>query len=112
MASGGEYESICHINDIDLTRASYAEMCALFGHLQKTGKYAPNPGVVHNNVLPHGINIGDVTQRLVYMSRINAMTTSQLFSQSNQDAAKLLLRLYQGTSDLFSQFFGAGEEIK
>ena len=94
-ASSGEYEFICHINDIDPTRASYAEMCALFGHLQKTGKYTPNPGIVHNNVLPHGINTGDVTQRQDYMSRINAMTTSQMFSQSNRDEAKLLLKLYQ-----------------
>ena len=91
----GEYEFICHINDIDPAQASYAEMCALFGHLQKTGKYTPGPGIVHRNVLPHGINIGDVTQRQDYISQINRMTTSQMFSQSNRDEANLLLNLYQ-----------------
>lgn len=94
-ASDGEYEFIRHINDIDPAHASYAEMCALFGHLQKTGKYTPSPGIVHNNVLPYGINIGNVNQRQDYMSRITEMTASQMFSQSNRDEAKLLLKLYQ-----------------
>ena len=93
--SNGEYEFICRINDIDPTQASYAEMCALFGHLQKTGKYTPGPGIIHHNVLPHGINIGNVTQRQDYMSQINRMTTSQMFDQSNRDEAKLLRKLYQ-----------------
>ena len=93
--SNGEYELIRHINDIDPTNASYAEMCALFGHLQKTGKYSPPPGIVHRNVLPHGINIGNVSRRQDYMSKITEMTTSQMFSQSNRDEAKLLLKLYQ-----------------
>ena len=94
-SSDGEYEFTCRINDIDPARASYAEMCALFGHLQKAGQYTSGPGIVHNNVLPHGINIGNVTQRQDYMSQINRMTTSQTFSQSNRDEAKLLFKLYQ-----------------
>ena len=94
-SSSGEYEFICRINDIDPTQASYAEMCALFGHLQKTGKYTSSPGIIHNNVLPHGINIGNVTQRQDYMNKINTMTTSQMFDQSNRDEAGLLLKLYQ-----------------
>ena len=93
--SNGEYEYICHINDIDPANASYAEMCALFGHLQKTGQYTPPPSIIHRNVLPHGINIGNVNQRQDYMSKITEMTTSQMFSQSNRDEAKLLLKLYQ-----------------
>ena len=92
--SNGEYEFICHINDIDPTNASYAEMCALFGHLQKTGQYTPSPSM-HNNVLPFGISIGNVTQRQNYMGKITEMTTSQMFFQSGQDDAKLLLKLYQ-----------------
>ena len=94
-ASSGEYEFICHINDIDPTQASYAEMCALFGHLQKTGQFTRGPGSMHTNVLPYGINIGNVTQRQDFMSRITEMTTSQMFDQSNRDEAKLLLKLYQ-----------------
>ena len=93
--SSGEYEFICHINDIDPTHASYAEMCALFGHLQKTGQFTRGPGSLHTNVLPYGISIGNVTQRQNYMSRITEMTASQLFDQANRDEAKLLLKLYQ-----------------
>ena len=93
--SGGEYEFICHINDIDPTQASYAEMCALFGHLQKTGQFTRGPGSMHTNVLPYGISIGNVTQRQEFMGKITEMTTSQIFDQSNRDKAKLLLKLYQ-----------------
>ena len=94
-SSSGEYELIRHINDIDPTQASYAEMCALFGHLQKTGQFTRGPGSMHANVLPYGIRIGNVTQRQDFMSRINAMTASQMFDRSNRDEAKLLLELYQ-----------------
>ena len=94
-SSSGEYEFICHINDIDPAQASYAEMCALFGHLQKTGQFTRGPGSMHTNVLPYGISVGNVTQRQDFMSRINTMTTSQMFDQSNRDEAKLLLKLYQ-----------------
>ena len=93
--SSGEYEFIRHINDIDPTNASYAEMCALFGHLQKTGQYTPPPSIIHRNVLPHGINIGNVNQRQDYISKIMEMTASQMFDQSNRDEARLLLKLYQ-----------------
>lgn len=93
--SSGEYELVRHINDIDPTQASYAELCALFGHLQKTGQFTRGPGSMHTNVLPYGINIGSVTQPQNYMSRITEMTVSQMFDQSNRDEAKLLLKLYQ-----------------
>ena len=91
----GEYEFIRHINDIDPTQASYAEMCALFGHLQKTGQFTRGPGSTHTNVLSFGIRIGSVTQRQDFMGKITEMTTSQIFDQSNRDKAKLLLKLYQ-----------------
>ena len=94
-SNSGEFEFICHINDIDPTHASYAEMCALFGHLQKTGQFTRGPGSMYTNVLPFGISIGNVTQRQNYMSKITEMTASQMFFQSGQDEAKLLLKLYQ-----------------
>ena len=94
-SSSGEYEFIRHINDIDPAQASYAEMCALFGHLQKTGQFTRGPGSMHINVLPYGFSIGNVTRRQDFMSKINTMTASQMFDQSNRDEAKLLLKLYQ-----------------
>ena len=94
-SSSGEYEFIRHINDIDPAQASYAEMCALFGHLQKTGQFTRGPGSMHTNVLPFGIRIGNVTQRQDFMSKLNTMTSSQMFDQANRDEARLLLKLYQ-----------------
>ena len=92
----GEFDFICHINDIDPANASYAEMCALFGHLQKTGQTPPEANsLVHFNVLPHGINTGKVTQKLNYMNEIDKMTTSKMFSQPNQTEAECLLKMYQ-----------------
>ena len=96
----GEFDFICHINDIDPTNASYAEMCALFGHLQKTGQIPIEAHLYrHFNVLPCGINTGDVTQKMNYMTAIDKMTTSEMFSESNRAVAGILLKLYQSFID-------------
>lgn len=101
QASDGEFDFTCHINDIDPKRASYAEMCALFGHLQKTGQIPPEANsLVHFNVLPHGINTGKVTQKLNYMNEIDRMTTSQMFSQPNRTEAECLLKMYQNFTNM------------
>lgn len=96
----GEFDFICHINDIDPANASYAEMCALFGHLQKTGQIPIEANLYrHFNVLPCGINTGDVTQKMNYMTAIDKMTTSEMFSESNRAVAGILLKLYQSFID-------------
>lgn len=96
----GEFDFICHINDIDPANASYAEMCALFGHLQKTGQI-PSEAYVHQhlNVLPFGTNTGDVTQKMDYITAIDKLATSQMFSESNRAVARILLKLYQNFMD-------------
>ena len=92
----GEFDFICHINDIDPAKASYAEMCALFGHLQKTGQIPPEASsCVHFNVLPCGVNTGNVTQRMNYMTAIDKMATSQMFDESNRIGARILFKMYQ-----------------
>jgi hypothetical protein len=96
----GEFDFICHINDIDPTNASYAEMCALFGHLQKTGQIPCEANLYkYFNVLPCGTNTGDVTQKMNYITTIDKMTTSQMFSESNRAVARILLKLYQNFID-------------
>ncbi len=96
----GEFDFICHINDIDPANASYAEMCALFGHLQKTGQI-PSETYLHQhlNVLPFGTNTGDVTQKMNYITAIDKLTTSQMFSEPNRAVARILLKLYQNFMD-------------
>lgn len=97
----GEFDFVCHINEIDPANASYAEMCALFGHLQKTGQI-PSAANLYKyfNVLPCGTNTGDVTQKLNYITAIDHITTSQMFSESNREVARILLKLYQNFMDM------------
>ena len=38
-SDSGPYDFTCRIKDIDPSNASYAELAALFGYLQKTGAY-------------------------------------------------------------------------
>lgn len=96
----GEFDLICHINEIDPTNASYAELCALFGHLQKTGQIPSEANLYkHFNVLPCGTDTGDVTQKINYIIAIDKMATSQMFSESNREVARILLKLYQSFMD-------------
>lgn len=96
----GEFDFICHINEIDPTNASYAELCALFGHLQKTGQIPSGANLYqYFNVLPCGIDTEDVTQTMNYITTIDKMTTSQMFSESNREVARILLKLYQNFMD-------------
>ena len=100
QASDGEFDFTCHINNIDPKQASYAEMCALFGHLQKTGQIPCEANLYkYFNVLPCGTNTGDVTQKMNYITTIDKMTTSQMFSESNRAVARILLKLYQNFID-------------
>ena len=93
-ASSGEYDFTCHINDIDPERASYAELCALWGHLRKTGELSFQAGK-DRPVVPYGVEVDDVTRRQNYMSLIDRMTVSNKFDQVNQISAKELLDIYQ-----------------
>lgn len=95
QASSGEYDFICHINDINPEQASYAELCALWGHLQKTGEISFQFGGKDRPVIPYGVDTGDIMRRQDYMSKISGMTTSRMFDQSNQISAKNLLDVYQ-----------------
>lgn len=103
QANSGEFDFICHINDIDPEQASYVEMCALWGHLQKTGAIQFQSGSGDRPVIPYGVDTGDVMRRQNYMSKINEMTTSQTFDQANQIRAKDLLDVYQNFIDAKQQ---------
>ena len=94
-ADSGAYDFTCHIDDIDPEHASYAEMCALWGHLYKTGEFSFRFGGEDRAVIPFGVDAGDITQKRNYMDMIDRMTTSQQFGQANQISAKELLDLYQ-----------------
>lgn len=99
QASSGAFDFTCRINDIDPNRASYAEMCALWGHLQKSGEVSYDSSNKNRNVIPYGVETGDITRRQNYMSKISMMTTSTMFDQGNRDSARTLLNVYQSFID-------------
>lgn len=98
-AASGAYAFICHINDIDLSRASYAELCALWGHLKAAGRSPIELGYPCACPLPYGVDVGDITVKQDYVRKIDAMTTSQVFDASNQRYARDLLELYLNWKD-------------
>lgn len=64
----GDYEEVVHINDIDPTNATYAELCALLAHQHRIGAYKP----VENKLLrPAPIGLSpDYSKRMDYVSLI------------------------------------------
>lgn len=61
-ASGGDFDFTCHIRDIDPSNASYAELCALYTYLCRTGAYQPNPKNI-SGALPTGMECGDISRK-------------------------------------------------
>ena len=91
-ADSGPFDFTCHINDIDPSNASYAEMAALYGHLVRTGAYRSTLG---GGVLPTGLESGDVTQRRDYLSAISRHQYDRHFGGVCRAQASELLALYQ-----------------
>lgn len=95
IADSGTFDFTCHIHDIDPTNASFAEMLALFGHLQKNGKYDVTHGSSNGYVTPTGMMEGiDAAQKHNYIRLIQEHSTSWHFSPSIHTNARDLLRMY------------------
>ena len=94
ISDSGPYNFTCHIKDIDPSSASYAELAALFGHLEKTGAFqsslCPAP-----RVIPTGLETGDITVRRDYLSMIDRHQYDRHFGGSCRAQAAELLTLYQ-----------------
>lgn len=91
-SDSGPYDFTCHINDIDPSNASYAEMAALYGHLVKTGAYQSALG---GGVLPTGLEAGDITAKRDYLSAIDSHQYDRRFGGVCSAQASELLALYQ-----------------
>lgn len=91
-SDSGPYDFTCHVNDIDPSNASYAEMAALYGHLVKTGAYQSALG---GGVLPTGLETGDITAKRDYLSAIDSHQYDQRFGGVCSAQAAELLTLYQ-----------------
>lgn len=91
-SDSGPYDFTCHVNDIDPSNASYAEMAALYGHLVKTGAYQSALG---GGVLPTGLETGDITEKRDYLSAIDSHQYDRRFGGVCAAQASELLALYQ-----------------
>lgn len=91
-SDNGSFDFICHVNDIDPSNASYAEMAALYGHLVKTGAHQSTLG---GGVLPTGLETGDITEKRDYLSAISRHQYDRHFGGVCRAQASELLALYQ-----------------
>nr|WP_326127676.1 hypothetical protein [uncultured Oscillibacter sp.] len=91
-ADSGPFDFTCHINDIDPSNASYAELAALYGHLVRTGACR---GGLGGGVLPTGLESGDVTERRDYLGAIGRHQYDRHFGGVCRAQASELLALYQ-----------------
>lgn len=91
-SDSGPFDFTCHIKDIDPSDASYAELAALFGHLEKTGAFQGSPD---GRVIPTGLETGDVTVKRDYLSMIDRHQHDDHFGGASKAQAAELLALYQ-----------------
>lgn len=91
-SDSGPYDFTCHIKEIDPSNASYAELAALFGHLEKTGAFQ---GSLDGRVIPTGLETGDVTAKRDYLSMIDRHQHDDHFGGASKAQAAELLALYQ-----------------
>ena len=92
VSDSGPYDFTCHIKDIDPSNASYAELAALFGHLEKTGAFQ---GSLDSRVLPTGLETGDVTEKRDYLGMIDRHQYDSHFGDTCKAQAAELLALYR-----------------
>lgn len=95
-SDSGPYDFTCHVNDIDPSSASYAEMAALYGHLVKSGAYQSVLDRPHRpGVLPDTMEFsGDITRKQDFLSGIRqSLEGSHL--PAAVTGAEELLSLYQ-----------------
>lgn len=65
----GEYEEIVHINEIDPSNATYAELCALLAHKNRTGEYTSGQKTLLEPV-PFGVDRGDYSARGNFVQKV------------------------------------------
>ncbi|WP_325200785.1 hypothetical protein [Oscillibacter sp.] len=92
VSDSGPYDFTCHIKDVNPSNASYAELAALYGHLARTGALQIAPS---GDVLPTGLETGDITERRDYLSMIDRHQYDPHFGDVCKAQAAELLAVYQ-----------------
>jgi len=88
----GLYEFTRHINDIDPSNCTYAELAALHGHMVKSGVDMPDKGL--GKAVPSGYEIGDMMQRQNFVEGLRDLSQSKMFGPGILADAKELAGLY------------------
>lgn len=91
-SDSGPFDFTCHVKDIDPSSASYAELAALFGHLEEAGASRGGPD---GRVLPTGLEAGDITEKRDYLSMIDRHRHDSHFGGASRAQAAELLALYR-----------------
>lgn len=94
VSDSGPYAFTCHIKDIDPSNASYAELAALFGHLVKGGAFQGGLSIVPD-VVPIGLETGDIMERRDYLSLIDRHQYDRRFGSNCRAQAAELLAVYR-----------------
>ncbi len=96
----GDYDKTVHINDIDPSHATYPELCALLGHLQKTGAYTAQNGLIMGT--PLGVDRGDYSESQDFIQKITESTKKDANSLL-ADMGEQLLKTYRNFIDKKSE---------
>lgn len=90
----GEYDQIVHINNIDPSNATYPELYALIGHLQKSGQYKPGQTVW--GAVPLDVECGDYSQRQNFIQKIQyCVMQNQRYNTGMAQTGMEFLTLYE-----------------
>jgi len=92
QSHSGLYEFTRHINDIDPSNCTYAELAALHGHLVKSGVDMPDKGL--GTAVPSGYEIGDMMRRQNFVEGLRDLSQSKMFGPGILADAKELAGLY------------------
>lgn len=95
----GTFDFITHINDINPQNASYAELCALAGHQQQSGRLSEKAVLGICRPTPLGMQIGDFMQKTNYLQKSQQYLSSGKISDSIRDQGNELLHSYQSFAD-------------
>lgn len=93
----GKYDKVVHLNDIDPSNASYAEMCALIGHQKATGAYQGTSPGGFLMPLPLDVPRGDYASRQDFVGKIQDSISHnrQYGNHQMADTGSSLLSFYQ-----------------
>lgn len=88
-STSGDYKEVIHLNDIDPTNATYAELCALLAHQNRIGAYTPGGNKLLRPT-PLQMDSVDYSKRMDYVSLIRDQLQRSDFVDVTNSTQELL----------------------